>query len=706
MRPGMRVVSVNGHDVTSPEVPVVIPGKITHATLIGFSGEVIRSAPNPNPVGESPLKYSLWILGAMFALLGATVVLRRPDLKSSVLFGFFSTSSALALAVGPAAGGPTDTWALITQFMTLLPIGVLCLAFVASLAQLKSNLFERVVMPSLVGVGVLIAAGYIMVLLVNPLLYEVVQPASSLYLSLPLLGAVVLLVTAGKRKQSAITRQQTRLALAGIAGGTLPIAVLTMLPEALMWGQIVPDHISVLAVGLMPICFAYAILQFQLMGIRRLVHRGMVNIIASGALLVIVLLILSAGLSVFAGVSPDDISLPLIVGTVVFGILIFAPLRRGARWLVDRLVYQDVSDYRYLIGNMQRGLFIPDSADELIAEIATMLARTFNVESALLFLGRTPEESKLAASAGERSQEVRRDLYPRIAQQMKNSRGQQLVEMLWESQSVLVATLGLPDAYYGYIVLGPRHGGEVFLQEEKEFVAYLAPILALSIEKSQLSEELRRLNGRLIKAGETERSRIATDIHDGPLQKAQMLSGAGIVSLTEPQELARQLVSDLREICSRLRPAILDDLGVVPALEWQLDQVTKRHGVHTELTVDNIDDDDRLDPEVELALFRVTQEATMNAVKHARCTSIHVLVSREDGQFLLEISDDGAGFEPGYQNGEGGGFGLTGMRERVVQLNGYFDVSSALGVGSTVTVTIPLKITAESPQEQRDELPA
>ena len=82
--------------------------------------------------------------------------------------------------------------------------------------------------------------------------------------------------------------------------------------------------------------------------------------------------------------------------------------------------------------------------------------------------------------------------------------------------------------------------------------------------------------------------------------------------------LARQLTSELREVCSRLRPAILDDLGLVPALDWLLEGVARQSGLSTRLELNGVDEDERFSPEVELALFRVTQEATNNAMKHSR----------------------------------------------------------------------------------------
>jgi two-component system sensor histidine kinase DegS len=160
------------------------------------------------------------------------------------------------------------------------------------------------------------------------------------------------------------------------------------------------------------------------------------------------------------------------------------------------------------------------------------------------------------------------------------------------------------------------------------------------------------------------------------------------ISQHEKEKIAHQLVSELREVSSRLRPAILDDLGIVPAMEWLLENLPKRFGLATHFSLRNVSEEERFTPDVELALFRVSQESVNNAVKHAKATSVEVLLSKDVNSVVLRVSDDGVGLAPAA--GQGSGLGVSKMRERLVQLNGSLDILSSLGHGTTVVARIPL----------------
>ena len=225
------------------------------------------------------------------------------------------------------------------------------------------------------------------------------------------------------------------------------------------------------------------------------------------------------------------------------------------------------------------------------------------------------------------------------------------------------------------------------MEEEKRLVLAVTPVLSLALEKSDLAEELREINQRLVEAEEAERARIARDIHDGPLQNAMLLGGMGGFSAADSGRIAIQLAQGLREICARLRRAILDDLGLVPALEWLLGEASQRSDLSASLYLENVDEDERYSSEVELALFRVTQEAANNAVKHSKSTSLDVTLTRECGDLVLNVRDEGIGFSASSL--ETSGLGLTGMRERLVQLKGSFEVVSEPGAGTTVIARVP-----------------
>ena len=158
-------------------------------------------------------------------------------------------------------------------------------------------------------------------------------------------------------------------------------------------------------------------------------------------------------------------------------------------------------------------------------------------------------------------------------------------------------------------------------------------------------------------------------------------------------------IADLRSLITELRPAALDELGTQPALESLVTRFVGQTGLAVELAVDLADEHGHAQVrhvgEIESTVYRLVQEALTNIAKHAGATQVHVTVMDRDGEILIEIRDDGAGFDP---QARANGFGLLGMRERLALVAGTLDVDSAPGAGTVLRATIPSR--------RRDELPA
>ena len=312
------------------------------------------------------------------------------------------------------------------------------------------------------------------------------------------------------------------------------------------------------------------------------------------------------------------------------------------------------------------------------------------LESALLFLGNDVADARLEVAVGPRAHEMSAIVQPSLRARILSSADSDMADLRWESDSILLTMLRTSGRNLGYMLLGPKNGGDVFVEDERRLVAAMAPLLALTVDQSLLTVELRDLNQKLVKAQEDERGRFAVDIHDGPLQKAIILSSDRTPPGTENKDLARDLVSELREISSRLRPSILDDLGLPAALDWLLQGASKWSDFEANLALEGVSEDDRFAPDSEQVLFRVTQEAINNAAKHAQASSVTVTLAKENGNLAVQIDDDGVGFMSTMSND--GGFGLPGMRERVLYLRGDFQIESVPGVGTTVRANVPIEV--------------
>lgn len=154
--------------------------------------------------------------------------------------------------------------------------------------------------------------------------------------------------------------------------------------------------------------------------------------------------------------------------------------------------------------------------------------------------------------------------------------------------------------------------------------------------------------------------------------------------------MIEQIETELRRLSHELRPTILDDLGLVPAVEFLAQGVSKRFGIR--ITVEG-NTSGRLSPQVEVALYRIAQEALSNTTKHARATHVSIRLQKELHKIHLTITDDGAGFDVQSVMGQKGrsGLGLIGMRERLIPLRGECIISSSLGKGTEISVLVPME---------------
>ena len=141
----------------------------------------------------------------------------------------------------------------------------------------------------------------------------------------------------------------------------------------------------------------------------------------------------------------------------------------------------------------------------------------------------------------------------------------------------------------------------------------------------------------------------------------------------------------MRRLAVELRPKVLDDFGLVPALERLTEGFGEQTGIAVDLEAGTLGE--RLPLEVETAIYRIVQEALTNVVKHARAGRVSVLVTRVDGRIRAVIEDDGGGFDPAQR---GDGIGLIGMRERIELLDGTFTVESSETSGTTLAAEVPV----------------
>ena len=261
----------------------------------------------------------------------------------------------------------------------------------------------------------------------------------------------------------------------------------------------------------------------------------------------------------------------------------------------------------------------------------------------------------------------------------------ELVALHQEAQDEILKERGAPAAWVEAI-----DGSARFLAET------LSPFEMAHRSFQDAIAALRRLNQML----EEEASRIAHALHDeaGQLLVSAHLAVKEVADGLPPRardQLMRvrapldEIEHHLRRLSHELRPTVLDDLGLVPALEYLVQGVGERAGIPIAVEGPK---SPRLAPPVEVALYRVVQEAVRNATKHARASRVDIRLGVQDGEVLCTVKDDGRGFDvPATLARKGDrGLGLIGMRERLNALGGSLRIESSPGHGTEIHITIPL----------------
>ena len=266
---------------------------------------------------------------------------------------------------------------------------------------------------------------------------------------------------------------------------------------------------------------------------------------------------------------------------------------------------------------------------------------------------------------------------------------------------------------------------EPFGEAESRLLAAFAGQITTSLENAQLYQvvqeretQLEALVRQLVSVQEGERGRIARELHDETGQKltalAMGLAAVEASQANEPsrahalvrnlREVADQAITELRNIMANLRPAQLDDLGLVPALRWYIGQYGARHP-DLSVALDARRLPRRLPPEHETVLFRAVQEALTNIARHAQASHVSIELSQEEGFARLVVADDGIGFDveapPKYERGSG--LGLVGMRERVALVGGRCTIESGPGHGTRITIDLPVRSGTVPPESLAEE---
>jgi len=233
---------------------------------------------------------------------------------------------------------------------------------------------------------------------------------------------------------------------------------------------------------------------------------------------------------------------------------------------------------------------------------------------------------------------------------------------------------------------------------------HIEKLAAANIQIAKNEQELRWLLSHLVKAQEEERSRIAADIHDGV---TQMIVGAlfeataalnlmerdpetSANNLRNSMDLLSKTVTEMRRVIFNLRPPVLEDLGLVPALKWQSSMNQSIYDIPINLFVRG--ETVKMASIIEVIIYRIVQEGIRNSIKHSGASNIDVDITFNEQTLNISIKDNGCGFDTLHppENSEGG-FGLIAMKERAASIGAQLTIDSQIGSGTSILLEISLK---------------
>ena len=351
--------------------------------------------------------------------------------------------------------------------------------------------------------------------------------------------------------------------------------------------------------------------------------------------------------------------------------------------------------------------------DRLLDLVARRLRELLDARLVTVLLPSGDDELRFAAVAGDRAElagaTITRSTSKtgRVLERRQSERADSVLDdpdvdheamRLLGARSGLWVPLLVRGRAIGVLAAHDKLGADVrFTDTDLRLAETFATRAALAVDLSQrIAQDALR---RVVEAQELERRRLARELHD---ETGQALTSIllGLKALEErtgdeasraaTQELRELVVStlqDVRRLAVELRPTALDDFGLVAALERLTASFAEQTGISVDFETALADE--RLPEEVETALYRIVQESLTNVVKHARARRVSILLARKEGSVKAVVEDDGRGFDPAEQAGDG--FGLVGMSERLALLGGRLEVESDADAGTTIAAEVPVR---------------
>ena len=709
IRPGDSVIAIAGQAVTSPANAAAVSA--APVVQVRSPAGTVVTASATSLAGQHSIQHQLSFpsIALCFVVVGGIVFVLAADLV--VAGTVLSLTMTAAMTFLAAIATPTGVhWALAVVYIGLVGFGASTFLLFLVFPVCHPNIhLRRGATLACLGITVVLLVLYGWAITVNPTAYDRLQLLLIAVLIVELLGAAVLAISTLVRAQRRQREVQwaLRLIALGTLGGLAPFCLLALGPYMLGLGYLVPPEVAVLSIVLLPLCLGIAVLHGQFLGIERIIRRSVVALVVWVGLLAGY----TVGLNAFrqqSGARNDFLATTLgstaLQITIVAGTFPVAQhwLRRG----LERILFRDVYDYAATLQRFSADITRLSSIDAIVAYVLAQLGRTLDLCWAALVL-HPPAMPAGFYAWGDCSD--RADVLRPAADSAAVERA---VPEPTSDDSMRRVPLIANMEVIGTLIVGAKRHDIELSPEDSAFIDTLAPLVASALQNALLvrrleaqvatlaerERELAALNIKLMQVQEEERRRLALDLHDDSLQRAIWLTREIGESVLHPsvrrwQCASEEIVFSLRAICTGLWPAVLDDLGLVAGLEWLVNDLRARTDLAAYIIVETADQAlfGRLEADLEIALYRVAQEALNNCRKHAHATQVAVTLRRDQQRVALWIVDDGQGYDSTADSMLGSlHLGILGMRERLRPWSGVVRVDSRPGGGTVVSAEILL----------------
>jgi len=490
-----------------------------------------------------------------------------------------------------------------------------------------------------------------------------------------LLSFIVVQAYRYRRVSEVVERQQTKWVVLGVVASLSGFIIFRLLPWPFEYPELYRDLVFITAGSLflllIPLSFGLAIMRYRLWDIDLVINRALVYGTLTVSTMALYVLVVGYFSNIF-GKGSNTIIAFIATGLVA---VLFEPLRERLQRFFNRLMYGERDDPESVLARLSRQLAATLEPEATLPTIVETIAQALRLPYAAITLQEPGGEQRIAAEAGKPPVEIIR------------------------------LTLTYQSSPVGQLLLAPRSRGESLSTADRRLLGVIAHQAGIAVHTVRLAGELRRLNTdlqqsreRLVAAQEEERRRLRRDLHDGVGPTLASLSqrldtAADLVTRDPPASIAllgeikgqvRRTLADIRRLVYALRPPVLDEFGLVSAIR---EHIAPYHGPNgLEITIHADEPLPPLPAAVEVAAYRIILEAFTNVVRHAQAGSCQITILLQEGNLLVEVTDDGKGLPPDFRYG----VGLTAMRERAAELGGECLIETGTARGTSIRARLPI----------------